>query len=367
MASLYHRPQLIVVAVLGITFPTLITAAENEEATLPQVIARLAKWRASFTNLRVVYDLKSLSPIEEPLVDWSPTKLDLEAAPRWGSSEWIYTGKGLDFLESRSFRRTSGKMDSRDLVVFNGPKEVRFRASYRISADGIEEFKELHLDAAGGDKPFPSEDRPIMRALYFVGNAEWLHEVLARPGWKLEKIEPMLGEPCVRLSTEDKNGEQTNRAVLWLDVNHDCLPRRYQSLPNAIHKIGIDFVIDEYLQLPAGIWFPKSARQQLQTTPVQNQLIVVSEVAINEPLDLARFDPPAARFGTVVSGSRVNEFLVDGARTIPLEQSPIRSPGNSMALPSMGLLLSSDVVWAVAMIAVAIATVKTWQWWRRAD
>jgi hypothetical protein len=328
---------------------------------LPQLIARATRWRASFHNLRVVYDLRSLPETDDPVVEWAPLRTDPDSAPRFSQTEWIWTDRGLQLFDDRDFNWTRGKLGYREVNVFNGPKELTFEARYEVSREGIEVLKSLNLGMAGGDKPNGVHGITPLQWLYSSGTAEWQPEILAKGNWKLEGVESVLGEPCARLVfSQSAAGQETHLQILWLDLKHDCLPRRHQSPPRGRKTIGDDFVVDEVQQLKGGLWFPKQARLQLQTTPIQNQLIVVTEAAINETLDLSRFDPPAPENETFVSGQRKDDFYVNGALTIPVERTPdpnaITNTGPSTAAvpgSSQEMVRSITLIWSL-LVLVAI-------------
>ena len=183
------------------------------------------------------------------------------------------------------------------------PKGVVFRANYRQTPEGKEELKELTLRGPGSGKGTSMKGCVAIQGLYWSGLAAWLPEVLNRdfPDSKFafEDIEEVGGEPCARLSNINSAGSGYK---LWLDLNHDCLLRR--SLYYTGSSGGQDYVVDEFQRLKNGIWFPKRGRFQLNYGESQNQLWVITEVAVNEALDLSRFEPPQPVVGTIVDDGK---------------------------------------------------------------
>jgi len=351
------------VAILAAVLTYSKMAAADESVTLEDIQAIAARWRASFVNLRIVYESRSLPPRNETLPDWGPPE-DPTSIPQFALDEWIWAEQGLSLLDGRSFYWSPGKTGYRSVDGFNGPKSLSFRATYRRPPGEAETLVQVGMQRVAG-KPTSWLNRVPMSGLYWANTAEWLPEVLARGEWALEGVEPVLGTPCAKLSTRYVRGKDTNVDLLWLDLAHDGLPRRYQKLANSERTVGSDFVVDEVQQLPEGIWFPKQARLQLQTDPVQNQLIVVTEAAINMELDLSRFDPPAPVHGTLVADGRVGRayrFGVDPAPTAPALTNPPEDTSHTalMAKPDFWLNLSFAAICMTAFVSVLALVVGLW-------
>ncbi|MEQ9406951.1 MAG: hypothetical protein RIK87_04465 [Fuerstiella sp.] len=155
-----------------------------------------------------------------------------------------------------------------------------------------------------------------MSGLYWAPTAEWLPEILAREQWVLEGVEPILGNACAKVSYN------STAEILWLDLEHDGLPRRH--LTNA-GSTNVDFVVDEFQELDGGLWFPKLGRIQLLNNDngnVQNQLFVVTMAQVNISLDLTRFQPPKPARGTVVRDGRTGN--IQGRSATPeIKERPI--------------------------------------------
>ena len=280
--------------------PTPVRAQDAGKIDLAEITQRLTKWRESFVNLRLVYESRSLETTnDKPLTDW-PAPEDPQSARLFNRAEWIWADHGLDLLEDRAF--PVKPLGIRNIDVFNGPKGVVFRANYRQNPEGTEELKELYLRGLGAGKPTSMKSRVATDGLYWPGLGAWLPEVLTLPEWQFtfEAIEEVGGERCARFA---KINSADVAYRLWFDLNHDCLLRRKLS---RIGDIGIDYVVDEFQRLENGIWFPKRGRLQLQSKQYENQLWVITEAAVNQSLDLSRFDPPAPMVGTVVDDGKGN-------------------------------------------------------------
>lgn len=279
--------------------PAAVFGQNPDKIDLPEITRRLTEWRGSFVNLRLIYELRSLeTTTREPLTEW-PAPEDPQSARLFARTEWIWADHGLDLLEDRFFHVPGG---IRNVDVFNGPKGVVFRAKYRETPEGKEELKELTLSGLGTGKGTRMKACAAIEGLYWSGLAAWLPEVLnltfpEHPDSKftVEAIEEVAGEPCARLTNINSAGVGYR---LWLDLNHDCLLRRslFQT-----GSSGQDYMVDEFQRLKNGIWFPKRGRLQLID---ENQLWVITEVELNEALELSRFDPPQPVVGTVVNDGK---------------------------------------------------------------
>jgi len=316
-----------------------IAAGDGEQITLDQILARADRWAASIVNLRIVYDHLSLPATNSPLVDWLAPPEHCDSLMLFARSEWIWADYDrLDLFEERSFYWFPGKIGYRTIHVFNGLKGETFHASYQKSPDEVEQLKELKLASWGGEKVINSIRAPLL-GLYWGESGEWLPEVLAKWDWKVEGMEAILGEPCVRIATEHIVGTHPRLEILWLDLAHDFIPRRYQIPPTPSRKTGSDFVVDEVQQLEGGLWFPKRARLQYQTDPITNRLIVVTEARVNQTLDLTRFDPPIPVKGTIVSDKRIRPTEP------PSATSPQLTSGWMIAIIGTAAILLAADLW----------------------
>lgn len=267
--------------------------ADSDRIDLDELARRQAKWRASFVSLHVLYDVRGLPAVEEPTDHWSFPPPDPESAPLWNRVEWFRSDDGLELFDDRCFYWNPGSTGVRDLDVFNGPEGRRFRASYRRPPN-VEQEKliEFWLLEPGNGPPTPFTPRP-MEGVYWSGESAWLSDVLVKGKWKLEGIEDVVGAPCARISA--------GGATLWLDLDHDCLVRRYQRTSNRTDFVAWDFIVDDFQQLPNGIWFPSRGRNRFGD---QHHLFVVTKAEVNPSLDPARFEPPALEDETRVIDQR---------------------------------------------------------------
>jgi len=355
--------MLIAVSIVSFCFvgPMHTRAEDETQISLQQIQAMTARWRASFVNIRVVYEIRSLPVLDAPLLDWSPPT-DPNSVPKFFETEWIWADHGLDLFDGRSFYWTPGQTGHRNVDIFNGPKNLSIRAHYKGSPEEVEGLKSLQVEPVANGKPTSSFIRAPMTGIYWPVTAEWLHEILGSRTWKLEGVESILGDSCAKISNEG----MWRTEVLWLDLEHDGLPRRCQMTSST--GTETDFVVDELQQLEGGLWFPKRARVQLHAKgdSVENQLVVVTEAQINLSLDLSRFDPPEPVTGTAVMDGRTGNLFKHGELpAAPESSSTPKTSSNGVGLLSSDPLGLGRFVLMFAMICVSIASLAIGLWLRR--
>lgn len=364
---------LIVVAFLawtcGIVVP--VRAENSDEIDLDEITRRLTEWRASFVNLRVVWELRSLPETDEAVDEWPPPP-DPDEGNLFTRQEWIWADHGLDRLEDWSFFYEDGTSKFHRIDGYNGPKGVAFRAHFqKVTEDAPEKYIDLRLSDLGTGKPISHIEHDATEALYWPGFAEWLPEILSKWKWELEEVEDIGGQPCARIAaTRDEGTEFALCEVLWLDLDHDCLVRRHrQRTLSGVWGKGRDFIVDEFQRLDAGIWFPNRGRSQLGGIPHENHLFVVTEVAVNESLDLTKFDPPTPPVGTAVVGhGRSYTYGTSQAPMATSASSPNSAASNSDAESrnrSAAPPMPSWFWWAGALASMAVVFAALGFWLSR--
>ncbi|HJT31883.1 MAG TPA: hypothetical protein VJ783_07495, partial [Pirellulales bacterium] len=245
---------------------------------LEEITRRLTQWRASFHNLRLVWELRSLPKTKEAVVEWPPPP-DPTTSSLFSRREWIWGAEGLELLEERSFFYPDGGSEMHSIEAFNVPKDLVFLANFQQPPRGAEKLVKLVLDGSTDGKPPSEKMRTPLQSLYWPDRAAWLPEILAHGDWKVDKIEDVGGDPCARLAAEQPYSVQgVGLGDLWLDLNHDCLVRRHRRRGTGT-VLGDDFIVDEYQQLEGGVWFPKRGRMQFAGSPYDNELFVVTDAA----------------------------------------------------------------------------------------
>ncbi|HUG17335.1 MAG TPA: hypothetical protein VMM56_00055 [Planctomycetaceae bacterium] len=347
-------------------FPLSHACGEDDpDIDLPYVIERSKEWRSSFVNLHLSWELRSLSDSnEQPLPEWLPPA-DWENARMFFRFEWIWADHGMSLLESESFLDPEGG-SRRTLDVYNVEKEVAFRANYQRPETGEESLKELRVRGLGVGKGISAKAIAPLNGVYWPGAAIWLPEVLAsRASWKLDGFENISGVRCTRIVGRPFENKVDDESVetLWLDPSRDYLVRRY--LTSGQISAPLDFIVDEFQQLPSGIWFPKLGRIQLHSNPYENQLWVVTDVALNEATKDEKFTPPEPEIGTLVDRNGMVFKQGDSSRTAQSLNAP-----NSETTPLQDLYLAKPpsshwFLWSIALAITSVLFLIAGLWFRR--
>lgn len=252
--------------------------------------------------------------------------------------------------------------------VYNGEKEVVFRASFARPKVGAEVLRELAIRGIGIGKPIMAESLAPLDGLYWPGSATWLPDLLSSSAsWKLDGFESINGINCVRISGrpfETTVGDDWVE-TLWIDPAHDFLVRRY--LASGQISAKKDYIVDEFQKMPNGLWFPKRGRIQLQSNPYENQLWVVTEATMNGSINDPRFAVPEPEIGTIVdSNGRVFQKGMSPRTTeaknstnsgqMQKDMSPV---SNLAKLPT-----SQWFAWSIALAMVSVFFLIVGLWFR---
>lgn len=342
-----------------------VRADERLDIDIEEIIRRVTQWRSSFINLRVGWELRSSPETRDAVEEWPPPNPD--SGSLFCRKEWIWADHGLDLIEDRSFFYEDGSSREHDIEAFNGPKGVVFRALFHKPPAGPEEFKTLRLRGLGVGKPISPIQRTPLSGLYWPGDAAWLPDILTKWKWKLEKIENAGGEPCARIVVTLNDLVDT----LWLSISHDCLVRRHRVENLSHQRAGFDLIVDEFQRLDSDLWFPKRGRIQLRpiardgaSVANENQIFVVTNAAVNQPLDLSRFDPPTPAAGTVVDdhGRSYRHGVSTGA---PDQSTATMANGQSLSSAPSAAPPNSGWFWSASLVGISILLLTIGLWFSR--
>ncbi len=337
------------------------TTEVRAEVTLEQLRQMATEWRQSFKSLRVKSEWKSLPDSESLLTDL-PTPTEREAALVWMKLDWTWSEQGLERLElirylpkddkaladrNGNSAETNADADAddaktnttggsvpvvavvvpwmRDLDVYNGPGKFFFSAQYRMLEDSNEVLDQLRIVGVFDGVPPAQNLTELMPGIFEPHSRLWLSDQLSPfhptnipvrpPGaaaeysiqryWKYSGTEMLLGSLCAKLVHADEpidpDSHSTATRTLWLDIEHNGLPRRIltEYVREDESTTGIDFVVDEFQQLEGGIWFPRVARRQLPSK--ETTLYVFTAVGLNVDLSELDFQPPQPQAQTRVT------------------------------------------------------------------
>jgi len=237
-----------------------------------------------------------------------------------------------------------------DEPVFNGPDRIAFIANYEGQPSaGEEQLKEISLRMIAGGKAKSTTARVPIHGLYWTGLGTWLPEMLLEWKWALEAIEEINGHRCARIVATDPSMTDVDwPEIIWIDLKHDCLVRRQLSPTVPNRRSHTDYLVDDFQRLENGMWYPKKGRYQMGDIEVYDQLWEVTELAVNLPLDIARFTPPEPAVGTILNDPKTGMVYVHGSKGVAaLKEAQHRSSGVSAPPPS----------------ATATPPTSGWFWW----
>jgi hypothetical protein len=347
------------------------SASESEAVagvTLDEIKQRLTEWRGSFVNVRVVWEVRILPQTEEAVEEWPPPP-DPESAPCFARWKWIWADHGLDLTESWRGFYEDGSSKGHTIEVFNAPKGFSFRAHFqKPTREEPEKYQDVEIFGLGVGKPISSIEQEATESLYWPGFAAWLPEILSKWKWELEEVEDVGGRPCARIAAiRDEGTRWEIFEVLWLDLDHDCLVRRHRRRTlSGIWGKGRDFIVDDFQQLDAGIWFPKRCRMQVPNPgmPYDNHLIVVTEAAVNERIDLSGFDPPAPGPGTAVA-DHIGYYRRTAGESASAVGSTVVDQADQSSRPSAVPPMQSWVWWSSGLAGFSVLFLLAGLWLSR--
>ena len=334
-------PMMFLLCAFATTVP--VNAAEDPEVDLPYVIERLQQWRGSFVSLHVSWEQRDLSnSTNQPLTEWTLPE-DWQNARLLRRFDWVWGEFGMEVLDQKSFLDSEGG-SKRTLDVFNADKGIKYHALYEHPESEEESLTRLTILPVWTVKPVSMIPRYPFQGLYWNGTAAWLPEVLASSlTWKIDGTELVHDSLCVRI-VRQPNGTET----LWLDIEHEYLVRRYHA------SQSFDYLVDDFQQVPSGIWIPARGRLQLMTSPIENSVWNVTNARVNQPLNDSRLGSPAPEVGTIVNDSapKIDEMPITLAPTARGEGERIRGSRNPSSREKDEPLSTKWIWWTIGISIV---------------
>lgn len=245
-----------------------------DDPSLDEVIQRLNDWKDSFTNLRVVYEVRNPG-------QWLTRKPEL-AQPGdldgyYRRYEFIYTDSGRIRLECHSYE--AGRLVEREIHGNDG--RLAYAAEFvggDVNGTIPTELRLMRVPPSG--RPALQEITPLTEL--WRARGDWLGKILQRADPILLGYDKIDGARCVGLHRAPDDVH-----TLWLDLKHDCLPR-LQRPDEGVE--GWSFHVEEFVKLDNGRWFPKRGTQTIgKDDPYDWE---VTEAVVNEQISPARFNPP---------------------------------------------------------------------------
>jgi len=263
---------------------------------LKTIIQTLKHWRLSFTNVRLVYE------------SWDPTMLGNKDVvrpsrdDRFNRTEWVWSDIGA--IRTEYWIYDDGEVQYRGVTANDGRILEGFRATYPRVPERPGFLEKLHLYGMVSPRPASFHGVRPLHELYRANEAKWLDEVLTDSEPFLEGYEDVEGAMCARL--------RVGTSLIWLDAGHDFLVRRSRPVDGDLHHWRFD--VNDFQRVD-GIWFPKRVTDvvvRAERTDTTHWL--VTDVAVNQPLDPALFEAPDPMVGTLVVDERSGRTYEYGNR-----------------------------------------------------
>jgi hypothetical protein len=244
-------------AVILFTFLSICTycLAEEQILTVDNVVERLSSSEAAFNDLRLEYVSHWREPNQK---DGSHNNIDSNVFMR---IEATYAQKrpGLRYLEKKYYRinTDTGEITvyADDIVSYDGnatyilDKNIRPGKTKRGSVrPGYEPnwFSGLYIDPYTNIWTFGS------------GKKSLASKIRENKGtFRIEQgIESLEGVPTIKLVGTISSGLITKK--VWVSPERDFLPLKSQTFRGDNGRLLSDMVLSDLVQLPNGLWFPKS-------------------------------------------------------------------------------------------------------------
>lgn len=291
-AAWRHLRPILLLA-LAWLLPSPLRAADPD---LPEIARRLQDWRRAFANIEVTYhawnrehsarrfpEVKDLANLDgqfhrRHLLIWTDT------GQIW-REDWFYE-RGI--LVNRSLDGTNGT------VVFSASMD---------RGKSMEEWTQIQVHPVVGEPKAGIVFEPLY-LLWWKSGQEWLGDVLARgEDAELRGFQVREGVRCAVVEVKKrsiKDQDKFDLVEIWLDTEHDFLPRWFErdaaaedprgklKPPRSLRK----FTILEFQNLENGRWFPRRGFLKSAGDDEPGNEWVVKEVRLNQVLAPARFEPP---------------------------------------------------------------------------
>jgi hypothetical protein len=196
--------------------------------------------------------------------------------------------------------------------------------------------------------------------LYDAPYAQWLGDKLGRGGATLEGYESIDGVRCARLRLElGRFGDRMFYQIVWLDPAHDFLVKRVYPDPEK-PKGGRCLHVEDY-QRVGGIWFPRRGCSfDYGGAARDGDRWLVTEAAVNLPLDAKFFEQPAPQEGTIITDPSgmvrtFGEKRPGAAREAQIAQEAQRALASSRTQASAQRPWTWTFYWSAGLLAVSAA------------
>lgn len=244
-------------------------------------LEKLGAWRESLSSLHVVYqwtDPQSYRirhlPASRPLPVY-------RTEMKW-QDWWVNTNNQL----MKSDTRITNSLTSIVRQVSGRTNHYQYYAEY---ANPQASPRLLTAADLGSKKTLQNAEQMPLYPIYFAING-WFSAAFERLPAEYYGTRMIDGSRCVGISLEG-----SSRPIMWLDVEHDGLPKMIEPAGNVTRW---EWICDEFRQADNGSWFPAKGRFGYVGQPYAT--FEVETLRVNAELPSSDFEVPTVSKGTYV-------------------------------------------------------------------
>lgn len=262
-------------------------------AEFAQALEKLGLWRESLNTLRVVYTWTDPQSYRFRHIPGRAGKLPVYRTEMKWQDWWVNTNSQL----LKADTRITNSMSPTVRLVTGRTNHYQYYAEYTNPYGSPRLLTAADL---GAKKTLQNTEQMPLYPIYFAITG-WFSSAFERLPAEYYGTRIINGSRCIGISLEG-----TARPVMWLDVEHDGLPRLIEPAGNVTRW---EWICDEFQRTEDGKWFP--AKGRFGFVGEEHATFHVELVEINSELPSDDFQVPVVSKGTYVrdmtaSGIRLN-------------------------------------------------------------
>lgn len=256
-------------------------------AEFAETLEKLGLWRESLTSLHVVYHWTDPQTHRLRHLPESRSLPVHRTEMKW-QDWWVNTNNQL----MKSDTWITNSLTSTTRLVTGRTNHHQYYAEYS-KAQGSPRL--LTAADLGAKKTLQNAEQMPLYPIYFAING-WFSAAFERLPAEYYGTRMIGGSRCVGISLEG-----SSRPIMWLDVEHDGLPRMIEPAGN-VTRWG--WICDEFRQADNGRWFP--AKGRFGYVDQEYATFEVESFQMNAEIPLSDFDVPTVSKGTYVRDMTAN-------------------------------------------------------------
>lgn len=290
-------------AILGLLCSTANGEPRGQGVSLQEAIERATWWRSQIVNVR--FSCKVCCP--ESIREQMPNLSNDEIAGWFRRQEFTWADSGILWQEFRRYR--SGSLHDSEIYGGNAKLQQTFRAQY-VYHDGRRNLSEIKIEPLHLMIPTSNVIVTPLQGLFFPGAGMWLGERLQEAEFVEVGPAHVDGVDCLHFNLDG--------ADFYLDSTCDYLPRRIVFDKGKDYES--EFVVVEFQKVDPGIWFPRNGYYRNLSSRLGPDRWHISELEINQDLDLAEFTTPLPEMGTIVEDRITGDHYRHGDNSVARER-----------------------------------------------